>query len=203
MNEELKNADILSVLSTKGKSYAKRKVRDDRPEHDYYPTPLPLIIEMEKLGLIKKTDSILEPACGKDRRIANYLEKLGYKVIAKDLIFGDNFFHSDDAEKFNVIVTNPPFSMWDDFVEKAKRKADKVIMIGRTNYFGAYQRYENGIWNGLKAVYIFNRQVAYDRFSDNEMKLLCGCLVTGWFVWEKNYSEKPEINIIDVQKYCK
>ena len=51
-------------------------------------------------------------------------------------------------------------------------------------------------------MYVFNRQVAYDRFDKDEMKLKCGCLVTAWFYWDMNYDGKPTIEVIDVQKYC-
>lgn len=187
-----------------GKAYANRKIVEKRNKNDYYPTPLPLIVELEKLNLIKKTDIVLEPACGKDNRITEYFNSLNYDFTGKDLIYGNDFLKDSYGDNcYDCIVTNPPFSLWNDFVEKAKSISDKVIMIGRTNYFGAYKRNENGIWNHLKTVYIFNRQVAYDRFDEDPMKLKCGCLVTGWFYWDRNYNGNPEIRIIDVQKYCK
>lgn len=186
-----------------GKAYANKKTKDKQPKNELYPTPLPLLVEMENLHLFNREDSILEPACGPNKNISKYLKALGYNVIERDLIYGDDFLESSEDEKFDWIITNPPFSLWDKFVEKAKNKADNVLMIGRTNYFGAYQRYKNGIWSNLKNLYVFNRQVAYDRFDEeNLFHLLCGCLVTGWFHWDKNYKGEPTIKIIDVQKYC-
>lgn len=188
-----------------GKAYANKKSIEERNKNDYYPTPLPLVVELEKLNLVKKSDKVLECACGEAKRISGYFNSLGYNFEEKDLIFGNDFLKDDYYDKhYDAIITNPPFSLWDNFVEKAKQISDKVIMIGRTNYFGAYQRNENGIWNHLKTVYIFNRQVAYDRIDEhNELKLKCGCLVTAWFYWDMNYNDKSTIEIIDVQKYCK
>lgn len=92
------------------------------------------------------------------------------------MIYGNDFLKDDYSNKhYDWVATNPPFSYWDAFVEKSKGIADNVIMIGRTNYFGAYNRYRNGLWNHLKTVYIFDRQIAYDG--------------------------KPSIEIIDIQKY--
>lgn len=65
---------------------------------------------------------------------------------------------------------------------------------------GAYNRYRNGLWNHLKTVYIFDRQIAYDRFDEDEMKFKCGCLVTAWFHWDMKYEGKPSIEILDIQK---
>ena len=186
-----------------GKAYANRKDVSSRNRNDYYPTPLPLIIELEKLSIIKKSDRVLEPCCGEAKRISGYFNSLGYSFEEKDIVFGNDFLKDDySGSHYDAVVTNPPFSLWDDFVSKSKEIADKVVLIGRTNYFGAYRRNAEGIWNGLKKVFIFNRQVAYDRMSDDPMRLLCGCLVTGWFYWEKGYSGNPEIEIMDVQKYC-
>ena len=185
-----------------GKAYANKKNLDNRNKNDYYPTPKCLVVELEKLNLIKKTDKVLECACGEAKNISRYFNSLGYDFEEKDLIFGNDFLMDDYSNKhYDAIVTNPPFSLWDAFVEKAKNIANDVIMIGRTNYFGAYNRYRNGLWNHLKTVYIFDRQIAYDRFDENEMKFKCGCLVTAWFHWNIEYNGKPNIEILDIQKY--
>ena len=185
-----------------GKAYANKKTADERNANDYYPTPLPLVIELEKLNLIKKSDKVLEPACGEAKRISGYFNSLGFNFEEKDLIFGNDFLKDDYSNRhYDWVVTNPPFSLWDKFVQKSKEIADNVILIGRTNYFGAYNRYRNGLWNHLKTVYIFDRQIAYDRSHEDEMKFKCGCLVTAWFHWDMNYIGKPQVEILDIQKY--
>lgn len=192
----LRNFDMV------GKAYANKKTSEERNKNDYYPTPKVLVVELEKLNLIKKTDNVLEPCCGEAKQISGYFNSLGYNFEEKDLIYGNDFLKDDYFTKhYDFVVTNPPFSLWDKFVEKSKRIADNVIMIGRTNYFGAYNRYRNGLWNHLKTVYIFDRQIAYDRFDEDEMKFKCGCLVTAWFHWDMNYGGKPSIEIMDIQKY--
>lgn len=74
-----------------GKAYANKKDVDHRNKNDYYKTPLPLVIELEKLGLIKKTDKVLECACGEAKQISGYFNSLGYNFDEKDIIYGNDF----------------------------------------------------------------------------------------------------------------
>lgn len=98
---------------------------------------------------------------------------------------------------------NPPFDLWDKFVLKAKDISSKVISIGKTDYFSCYQRLENGIWDNLKDIYIFNRKVDYQSPTLDSGEFCVGSLTSGWFVWDCDYNDKPRINFIDVQKYAK
>lgn len=42
-----------------GKAYANKKTLEERNKNEYYPTPKVLVVELEKLNLIKKTDKVL------------------------------------------------------------------------------------------------------------------------------------------------
>ena len=104
-----------------GKAYANKKTLEERNKNDYYPTPKVLVVELEKLNLIKKTDKVLECACGEAKQISGYFNSLGYNFEEKDLIYGNDFLKDDYLSKhYNFVVTNPPFSLWDRFVEKSK-----------------------------------------------------------------------------------
>lgn len=74
-----------------GKAYANKKTLEERNKNEYYPTPKVLVVELEKLNLIKKTDKVLEPCCGEAKQISGYFNSLGYDFEEKDLIYG---FHS-------------------------------------------------------------------------------------------------------------
>lgn len=180
-----------------GKAYANRKPIED---NDFFETPKCLTQELLKNYPIK--GSILEPCCGKFG-ISNILENNGLKVISKDLIYGNNFITDDYTnEHYDFVITNPPFKFWNEIVEKAKKVADKVCVIGRTNYFGSHQRNTSGIWKNLIYIYIFDRQVSYEKKYTDDL-VNCGCLVTAWFIYDKNYDGLPMIKIIDVDKYVR
>ena len=185
-----------------GKAYANRKKSEDRNKNDFYETPYCLTWELQKLGIIKPGKTIIDPCCG------NYALSKWFResntVTEKDLIYGNDFFseHYEDNQ-FDYAVLNPPFDLWDQFIEKSKRIASTVISIGKTDYFSCYQRIENGLWNGLSDIYIFNRKVDYRYPLEESGQIHCGCLTTGWFVWKKGYEEDPKLHSMNVQEYIK
>jgi hypothetical protein len=70
----------------------------------------------------KTVRAILEPACG-NMKIVNALRENNYHVVARDLLYGHNFFetHFDLNYRGNntwAIITNPPFSLKKEFVNK-------------------------------------------------------------------------------------
>jgi hypothetical protein len=193
-----------------GKAYANKKQLLEKPESDFYETPISLVWELLKLPVMEKINTIVEPACGK-LAISNELIKHGLNVSSTDINSGCDFLSDSRYNKSaypisDAIITNPPFSMFDKFVIKAKELSPKVIMIAKTNFFGAYQRNIKGVWKDLSHVYIFNRQVDYRTPYREDGNFNVGNLITGWFVWEKGWSEEHGENwmtsIIDVQKYA-
>lgn len=184
-----------------GKAYTNRKKEKDRPESDFYETPYSLTWKLIELNEFDKNNTILEPSCG-NYAISSQLIKNNFIVEATDLKYGNNFFNLD--KKYKYIITNPPFSQFDNFVLKAKDISEKFAFIGKVNFFGAYNRTINNIWKNLKSIYIFNRQIDYRGEINEKGHFYVGNLVTGWFVWDKNWDKNYfETKIIDVQQFAK
>lgn len=184
-----------------GKAYANRKPVAERPESDNYPTPIALGIELANLGILNKRKPIYEPAAGAGQLVRT-LSDYYPLIVSSDLHANGIDFLKDWTKPIAQIVTNPPFSLFDDFVMKAKELSPFVVMIGKTNFFAAQSRYKNGVWKHLKHVYIFSRQIDY-RTPLGSIQMHVGNLVTAWMVWDRRWN-KPYWNtsIIDVQKYC-
>ena len=189
-----------------GKAYANRKREEIRNKNDFYETPFSLTWELQKLNIIPKEvnghkTTILDPCCGK-YAISKWFRE-DYDITEKSLEYGNDFLTEDYSDKhYDFVIMNPPFDLWDNFVYKSKDIADVVISIGKTDYFSCYQRLQNGIWKNLKAIYIFNRKVDYQFPTIENGDLGVGNLTSGWFIWDKNYDGKPELNFIDIQKYA-
>jgi len=188
----------------KGKAYANCKSVNDRREGDFYATPKSLIWVAK--GIIYQEfpldQPILEPCSGKNS-ISDELIKMGYAVVINDLYNdGIDYLLFNQFIEYKYIITNPPFSLWDEFIFKAKSHVNKLLSIGRLNYLGTNNRFLSGIWNNLKSIYTFNRYVDYQTLPRDDGLFNVGAMATGWFLWDKDYSDAPTIHILDVQKYA-
>lgn len=183
-----------------GSTYASKKPKKERPKGDLYHTPKSLVWE---LLLVEGFKNVLEPACGKGA-ISKALIKEKIKTTSDDIRRknGQDFLEMEG--KWNGdILTNPPFSIWDDFVFKAKElKPRKICFIGKTNFFGTYGRSQSGIWEHLEKIYVFNRMVDYQTPYRNDGHFHVGSLVTGWFIWNLKYNGLPTIQPMDVNYYA-
>lgn len=189
----------------KGKNYANRKPVSERPENDYYPTPSCMVKELVESGYFPKDKSIniFDPCCGQ-KAICNVLRKYGYEhFVEKDLIYGDDFLKAElpSSPIYDIVIMNPPFKLYDEFVERSKYFANNIYVIGKMNYFGAHRRNVSGLWKHLHYVLPFDRQIAFDKPEREDGKVECGMMVTGWMIWDKSYNGLPMIDVLDMDKY--
>lgn len=195
----------------KGKNYANRKPEFERPLNDFYPTPSCMVDELinSQLSVFNSTVEnkiILDPCCGK-YAIGNVLRKRGFsdfnEIIEKDIIYGNDFLQEKYKNPIDLIIMNPPFKLFDKFVKKSKEISEIVCCIGKLNFFGAHNRNVEKLWSNLEYVLPFDRQIAFDKPETSDGKVECGMMITGWFIWNKNYNGLPQIRVIDMQKYIK
>lgn len=204
----------------KGKAYANRKPESERPAGDFYETPSCMVIELIESGLFYSTINkpavfrsqddikIFDPCCG-HYKIGNVLRKYGFtNITEKDILYGYNFLEKDDngsyvdQTKYDAIIMNPPFKLFDEFVKKAKLQSDHVFCIGKMNFFGAHNRNAEGLWEHLEWVLPFDRMIAFDVPEVNG-KVECGMIVSCFMIWNKSYNGYPKIKVLDMQKYIK
>ncbi len=170
-------------------------VSKNRNAKDFYQTPYSLsrlFLAREKLN-----GSILEPACG-NGAIVKVLLEYGYKCNSSDI--EDDFLEQN--KQYNTIITNPPFSMAQEFIIKAKELAmEKICFLLPLNYLHGKKRYDK-IWTDnvfpLKCVYIFTR---YPFLSNEPLredgKIKTGMMVYAWYVWDKTFSGEAKIKWLD------
>lgn len=113
-----------------------------RRELDFYPTP-PEVTHALLQFLKLKPCTIWEPACG-DGAMADVLYEYGHKVIATDIrVTGygrgeiDFLLSNYDCD---VIITNPPFNISEEFIRHALTKAPIVAMVLKSQYWHAKKR---------------------------------------------------------------
>ena len=191
----------------KGKAYAHKS---GQRKGDLYHTPKSLVWVAEDIIKHEFSYDILEPSAGQ----SNFpiWEALTYdfniSTYCNDLFdpeTGDDYLDEDNKlfKTFSEIITNPPFSLWDKFVLKAKTHCDKFMFIGRLNYFGTQSRLKKGIWDNLKGIYPFSRYVDYQTPYRNDGLFHVGAMATAWFLWDMEYEGNIDFQILDVSKWAK
>lgn len=198
----------------KGKSYACRNAEENKlREGDLYPTPRSLVWCATDLfrSVIPAKATITEPCCA-GGSITRALENLGYNSFIENDLYSnrEDITHEDilqqnlDESYSDYVVTNFPFSKWDECVLAflCKKDLKALITIGRLNYLSTQSRLESPIWKHLKEVWCFSRYIDYRTPERIDGKFHVGAMATAWFYFTKEEVEAPVIKFVDVQKYA-
>jgi hypothetical protein len=183
----------------KGKNFSCNNT-GKRRKSDYYETPPCLTIELLKNVILD--EPILEPACG-DKAIVKVLLDNNYNVDFYDIKYGQDFLQ--EQEFYPTIITNPPYSLAFQFIQKAKQLCNDFYFLLPLSYLHGKQRldhiYSDKIFS-LNCVYIFDRYPMLGQLLRKDNKINTGMMVYAWY----HFSKKPEYNEpvirwIDIQKY--
>ena len=183
---------------TKGKNFSANNASGKRKKSDFYETPYSLTRKFLDVETFDKSLSVCEPACGAGA-ISKILEERwqSNKVTAYDK--ETNFLW--ETGNYDYIVTNPPFSLAHEFIQKAKLVANnKFALLLPLSYLHGKKRFDE-IYSDkkypLKKVYVFTRYPMLGEKLREDGKYTTGMMVYAWFVWEKGYTEEPTISWID------
>ncbi len=183
-----------------GTSLAGMSPTRSRVENDYYATPFEAteaILSREELH-----GSILEPEAG-EGHISKVLREHypNSQIISTDLVQRDDrfgcgivggvdFLTENYPEKFNNVITNPPFSLAKEFAEKALEvSTGKVILFAKIQFLEGRQRKDFFATHPPKAVYVFSKRVNPLRNGlevDENGKPWSSTMCFAWFVWAAN-----------------
>jgi len=172
-----------------------------RVDNDFYATPE---VATEALMKVEKFNgNIFEPACG-DGKMSEVLKKYN-EVISSNLFdrgygaTGVNFLIATNV-KYDNLVTNPPFNLFQEFAEKAIREAKyKVALFGKLQALEGQKRATFLETSPLKYVYVFKKRINPLRngsATDENGKKWASTMAFAWFVWEIGYTGSPIIKWI-------
>lgn len=181
-----------------------------REENDFYATN-PETLKMFLYEFWKDNTfegyEILEPACGQGH-ISKTLKELlpNFNITSTDLIDrgygvgGIDFLTHDYKKMFDVVITNPPFSLAKEFIEKGLKISNKyVIMLCKIQLLEGTKRKEMFFNTPLKYVYVHTtRQATWKEGKplDSNGKKWATTMCLAWFVWDKDYKGEPIIRWI-------
>jgi len=124
------------------------------------------------------------------------------QVISTDLVDrgygqgGIDFLTHDYGRKFDNIITNPPFSLAKEFVERCLELTnDKLILLLKIQFLETKKRKELFENSPLKYIYVFSERQSTlkDGLELNPLnnKPWSTTLLLAWFIWEKGYEGEP------------
>ena len=182
----------------KGKNFSANNATGKRKKSDFYETPYTLTRKFLDVEYFNKNSTVCEPACG-GGAISKVLNEYWEddKITAYDK--ETNFLW--DFDEYNYIITNPPFSLAFEFIQKAKQLAkSKFALLLPLSYLHGKKRYDE-IYSdrsyGLEKVYVFTRYPMLGEALREDGKYNTGMMVYAWYVWINGYSGLPTIDWLD------
>lgn len=126
-----------------------------------------------------------EPCCGINRYIENHLKEKGYDITGSDILYGDDFLEWEGS--CDYIITNPPFNLSLEFVEKMFKCVNKKFsLLVPLNYLDTIKRYK--IFNDeqwlVSDVLIFSKRISFQKGGGIPDKCITGMSFC-WITWEK------------------
>ncbi len=192
MKEELKKKSSKSIYATIGASSHSMGERDI---DDYYATDPRAMEELLKFEVFHR--NVWEPACG-GGHLSSVLKEHGYSVRNSDVVdrMGDggvellDFIEGDTGTWEGDIITNPPYSFAQQFVEKALSTVvdgSKVAMFLKLTFLEGKKRKSLFAKHPPKRVYVFSSRVACAKGGDFS-STQSSAVAYAWFIWEKGYN---------------
>lgn len=178
-------------------------VKGGRPLGDLYTTPAGAT-----LALLEKEDfqprEAWEVAVGLGH-ISQVLQGCGYHVTSTDVVDRGypntqilNFLDAQELLAPNII-SNPPFELCTEFILKAHHLgASKVAFFLKVTALEGAERSTALEYTGLTRVLVFRNRVQTLRSNTPERGT--GMMAFAWFVWERGYTGKPQIDWLRYEK---
>lgn len=181
----------------------KEKKLAARRKNDAYYTPSWCVDRLLETGLVWLGGDVLEPCAGDGAivRAAKQYEETCRPVQwttmdidpSVDVDIHGDFLKADFKKNFDLVITNPPFSLADAFAKKCLDVAGQVIFLLRLSWLASQKRHEFFAAYGCPDVYVLPNRPSFtcngktDRFE------------YAWFHWHLGTDElRPgAIRILD------
>jgi hypothetical protein len=128
------------------------------------------------LPYLPKKWTIWESASGKGNLVKAF-KKEGYKVIASDIIKGQDFLKVFPNMKFDCIITNPPYSLKQQFLERAYKLNKPFAFLLPLTALETAKRQRLFERNGLEVI-LFDRRISFETPNNNGTS---SWFATAWF----------------------
>jgi hypothetical protein len=180
----------------------------EKAENDFYATDPKTTREFlnKTYSIFENVKLIHEPCCGQGHLSEVLKDYFDCTIISTDLVdrgysfSGIDFLTDDISHKADLIITNPPFSLVNDFIRVGLKKTNRYLVylckIQLLETVGRKELLEN---SPLKYVYVHSKRQATWKNGeplDPNGKPWATTMCLAWFVWDKEYKGEPIIKFL-------
>jgi len=108
---------------------------------DFYPTPPDVTQALMNAIHIPLCSKVWEPACGEGHMV-RVLRDNGLDVTATDIMTGTDFLAAQKPMGTEWIITNPPFSLAEEFIRKCLQHKVPFALLLKSQFWHAKKRYD-------------------------------------------------------------
>jgi len=160
----------------------------NRQESDFYPTPKEVTFALLKSVDWPSSLKIWEPACGQNHMV-DVLQTRFKTVIATDINMGVDFLTADKLD-VDACVTNPPFKLSVEFIEKATTYPYAAMLL-KSTYWHSAKRTKLFYKRRPSKILCLNWRPQFDERAVKSSPTMDFI----WAVWEPN-SDKTEFIVV-------
>ena len=195
-------------MSLSGGQLAGGNSTTEKADNDFYATNPQTVIEFlnQTFDEFEDVKTIWENACGEGHLSDVLKEYFDCNFIDTDLIDRNyceqtvDFLNSDFNPNADLIITNPPFSLVNDFIIKGLEKTNRyLVYLCKIQMLETVGRKEILESSPLKYIYVHSKRQATwkdGKELDPQGKKWATTMCLAWFVWDKEYKGEPIVRFI-------
>jgi predicted RNA methylase len=171
--------------------------------YDFYPTPVKTIQTFFNNYPLFYKARILEPCAGNGnfcyeikKRYPSYIvaneireEEYPNLIDCADEVYHEDFLSLEIEDKFDYIITNPPFSLAQEIIERCFEIATEnttIIMLLRLSFLESKKRYEFWQKHPLQGLYILSERPSFTGKGTD-------ACAYAFFIWDNNCRQEIKI----------
>jgi hypothetical protein len=180
---------------------------------DLYETPEVAVHALLRAEpLLQQPRNIWDPAAGRRGNIVNVLRAGGHHVLASDLVdYGvpitppayyrvDFLMEHRLPDGVEIILTNPPFKLAEEFVAHALELCPLVVMLLRLAFLKSERRCGILEGRGLARVHVFRKRIPMMHRDGWQGRKANSGMAFAWFVWDRSYGGPTTIGRISWER---
>jgi hypothetical protein len=144
---------------------------------DDFQTPPKAVIPL--LPYLPKNWRIWECAAGKGN-LVRALESQGYQTHGSDILTGTDFLTSPPPDPFDCIVTNPPYSLKDGFLDRTYSYGKPFALLMPLTALEGERKHQLYREHGIQLI-IPNQRINFETPYGSDMG---SWFTTAWFSWK-------------------